>query len=60
MAEKKQKIEQEPISERDALADKMAVGALHLAAQGNQVNAEKVREIAYSVADALIAYREKQ
>ncbi len=53
-------IEQEIKSERDDLADKIAVGALHVGSQGNQVNPEKVREIAYSVADALIAYRKKQ
>jgi hypothetical protein len=45
--------------ERDDIAEKLAPSCVPFGAQGNNVNPEKVREIAYAVADALIAYRNK-
>ncbi len=45
--------------ERDDIAEKMAPNCIPFGAQGNNVNSEKVREIAYAVADALLAHRSK-
>ncbi len=46
-------------TERDEIAVTVSSGLAHLSAQGNQINFPKVAENAYSIADALLAYRDK-